>query len=260
MDTAADLPRLYELHTYDTVDDILGATVHLAESGAEEGSLLWAHAQRAGRGRLGGTWHSPPGALHCGLVLRPDVPLNTALELLLVAQVALGSAIAELVSPMTELRYRWPNDILLSRAKAAGLNVAAGPLYDGVPEWLVLIANVNVTQRPAALGFAAASLRTEGDCDADAQALLGAFARQFLSWINRWAESGLEPIRRLWLQRPDGIGEACRLATAAGLVEATLLDLGPQGEAVLRLADGSARAVALEEYFEFTNPPPHLAT
>lgn len=255
MDTAVELPRLYELHTRESVDDILNATAQLAEAGADEGSVLWAHAQRAGHGRLGGTWHSPPGALHCGLVLRPEVTLTTALELTLVAQVALGSAVAELVSPMTELRYRWPNDILLSRAKAAGLNVAAGPLHDGIPEWLVVTANVNVTHRPEALGFAAASLRTEGDCAADAQSLLGAFTRQFLAWVNRWAEDGLAAIRRAWLQRPDGIGEACRLATATGLVEATLLDLGPQGEAVLRLGDGSARAVALEEFFELKLSP-----
>jgi len=254
-DLAGELPRLYELHTCEHVDDMLTATVDYAAEGADEGTLLWAHSQSAGRGRLDRPWLSPPGALHCGLVLRPEVGLASALETILVAQVALGCAIAEQVSPMTELRYRWPNDILLSGAKAAGLNLAVGPLHsaretrDVIPEWVALAIQVNVRAAPPELGFAAASLRTEGDSEGDAADLLVAFARQFLSWINRWADEGLAPVRRAWLQRPTGLEEACRFELPEGAMDATFVDLGPHGEAVVTLADGGSRALSLAEYF-----------
>ncbi|HKK04320.1 MAG TPA: biotin--[acetyl-CoA-carboxylase] ligase [Gammaproteobacteria bacterium] len=254
-DLVGELPRLYELHTCEAVDDMLTATVDYAAEGADEGTLLWAHSQSAGRGRLDRPWLSPPGALHCGLVLRPEVDLANALESLLVAQVALGGAIAEQVSPMTELRYRWPNDILLSRAKVGGLNLAVGPLRpasdtgEGIPEWLALAIQVNVRAAPAELGFAAASLRTDGDSEGDAADLLVAFARQFLSWINRWAEEGLTPVRRAWLQRPAGIDETCRFELPGGALDATFVDLGPQGEAIVTLSDGTSRALSLGEYF-----------
>src|SRR5688572_9797012 len=43
----------------------------LAEQGAPEGALVVASAQTAGRGRLGRTWFSPPGAgLYFSLVIR----------------------------------------------------------------------------------------------------------------------------------------------------------------------------------------------
>jgi len=43
----------------------------LAEEGAEEGTLVWAREQTAGRGRRGREWRSPRGNLYLSLVLRP---------------------------------------------------------------------------------------------------------------------------------------------------------------------------------------------
>jgi len=252
-----ELPRLYELHIRDQVDDVLSAAVDYALEGAEEGTLVWARTQTRGRVRSGEAWLSPPGGLHCALVLRPDVALPRLLELSLVAQVALGCAIAEQVSPLTELRYHWPDAILISRAKAAALDLAVGPAPPGaghdepesVPEWAALGVNVNLLTAPPELGLAAASLRADGDAAVDAETLLVGFARQFLWWVNRWAEDGLAPVRQAWLQRPAGLDEPRRYKLRDGAVEATLRDLGPDGEAVLETTDGISRTVSLGELF-----------
>ena len=42
-----------------------------AAEGAPDGTVVWARRQRAGRGRQGRAWHSPPGNLFLSVVLRP---------------------------------------------------------------------------------------------------------------------------------------------------------------------------------------------
>ena len=253
-DTVEELPRLYELQIRDQVDDILSTTVDYAAEGAEEGTLVWARAQTGARARNGCNWHSPPGGLHCGLVLRPGLERNRLFELALVGQIALGCAIADRVSPMTELRYRWPDAILISRARVAGLGLAiapaAGSPSDAIePEWAALAVNVNVLTAPPELGYDAASLCVDGDARVDAEGLLVGFARQFLWWINRWADEGLAPVQRAWLQRPAGLDEPRRLELADESLEGTLRELGPAGEAVFETADGRSRTVSLAEFF-----------
>ena len=47
----------------------------LARMGAKHGTLVIAESQKAGRGRDGRVWESPPGGLYLSAVLRPALPL-----------------------------------------------------------------------------------------------------------------------------------------------------------------------------------------
>jgi BirA family transcriptional regulator, biotin operon repressor / biotin---[acetyl-CoA-carboxylase] ligase len=57
----------------------------LGQEGADEGTVVVAEAQTAGRGRLGRTWHSPPGRnVYASILLRPDVAPTVVPQLALV--------------------------------------------------------------------------------------------------------------------------------------------------------------------------------
>ena len=48
-----------------------------AREGAPHGATVMARAQTKGRGRMGRTWHSPPGAsFYYSIILRPSLPLH----------------------------------------------------------------------------------------------------------------------------------------------------------------------------------------
>src|SRR5687768_4009061 len=48
----------------------------LAETGAADGTVVFAETQTAGRGRLGKPWFSPPGLnLYASVLFRPSIPL-----------------------------------------------------------------------------------------------------------------------------------------------------------------------------------------
>jgi BirA family transcriptional regulator, biotin operon repressor / biotin---[acetyl-CoA-carboxylase] ligase len=105
----------------------------LAGRGAPHGTLVTASEQTAGRGRQGRSWTAPPGrALLCSLVIRKPPRL---------LPLAAGVAVAELVGP--QARVKWPNDVLVSGRKVAGI------LVEGRPQehWAVLGIGLNAALR-----------------------------------------------------------------------------------------------------------------
>lgn len=243
-----DLPKLYELVAREQVDSVLQEGCRRAQQGADEGLLVWARAQVQAQGRCGQTWLSPAGGLYAGLVLRPEVSARVATQLGLVAVVALGSAVAEHVQPMTELHYRWPNDLLLRQGKVGCVQM--GWRDDGVDglQWLALSVYVNVAAAPAELGFEAAAVQVDGGCEVTAPQLLASFARQFLGWADRWANEGFAPVRKAWMQRAVQSGEEIEIRAAGHTHLGRLLDLADDG-ALLLGRGGAVDRITIRDAF-----------
>ncbi len=88
----------------------------LARAGARHGTIVIANAQRAGRGRDGRAWASPPGTgLYLSAVLRPPLPLVDVPPMTLAIGVGLCDA-ARLYAPAVALK--WPNDVFVGGASS----------------------------------------------------------------------------------------------------------------------------------------------
>jgi BirA family biotin operon repressor/biotin-[acetyl-CoA-carboxylase] ligase len=88
------------------------SALDLAIAGEPEGAAVLAEAQRAGRGRRGRSWHSPPGSgLYLSVVVRPP----QGGEMLSIVTLAAGVAVATAVRAITALpvELKWPNDIVI---------------------------------------------------------------------------------------------------------------------------------------------------
>ncbi|HEX5497891.1 MAG TPA: hypothetical protein VFX03_01650, partial [Thermomicrobiales bacterium] len=67
-------PVAWIVHRFAAVDSTMDEAARLAAAGAPEGTVVLADYQRAGRGRAGRGWESPPGAaLLLTILLRPAV-------------------------------------------------------------------------------------------------------------------------------------------------------------------------------------------
>lgn len=136
--------------------------IALANRGAEEGWLVGANSQSAGRGRHGRSWSSPPGAgLYLSVVLRP--PSHAASLLTLAA----GVGVAEGIHAATgaEPRLKWPNDIYLASSgprKVAGILAEGGTSGTRV-DYVVVGIGINVRKAilPADVAARATSLEDE---------------------------------------------------------------------------------------------------
>jgi BirA family biotin operon repressor/biotin-[acetyl-CoA-carboxylase] ligase len=129
-----------------------------ARAGAPEGAVVLAEAQEQGRGRVGRTWHSPPGEnLYLSLVLRPPRPPHVLPPLTLAAGLAVFDLCAALgLGP----ELKWPNDVLLGGKKVAGVLTEMSSEAERVLHVVLgLGLNVNATKFPPALRDRATSLR-----------------------------------------------------------------------------------------------------
>jgi BirA family transcriptional regulator, biotin operon repressor / biotin---[acetyl-CoA-carboxylase] ligase len=142
----------------------------LAAAGAPHGTVVTAAEQSAGRGRQGRTWSAPAGrALLCSVVVR-DPPALLPL--------ATGVAVAEVTGPDAGLK--WPNDVLVSGRKVAGI------LVEGRPQegWAVVGIGLNVAVRiedlPAELRSRAGTLGLEPEA---VEPTLSAVLARLGSWL-----------------------------------------------------------------------------
>ena len=120
-----------------------------ALAGEPEGAVLAAEEQRAGRGRMGRTWTSPPrAALTFSLLLKPAVPPARRGWLPLLTGVAVAAAVTQVTG--VETRLKWPNDLLAADAKLAGI------LAEAAGDAVVVGIGLNVSTEPAELSLLAA--------------------------------------------------------------------------------------------------------
>ena len=112
-----------------------------ARSGAQEGLVLVAEEQTAGRGRMGRHWISTPrAALTFSVLLRAsDAPAGLLGWVPLLAGVAVVSALWQTAA--LDARLKWPNDVLAGGGKLAGI------LAESSGDAIVVGVGINVCQR-----------------------------------------------------------------------------------------------------------------
>lgn len=249
MSDSPRLPPAYRLIVLDEVDSTNDEAKRLAEEGAEDGTLVWAKSQRQGRGRRGNDWESPPGNLYFSLVLRPECAPLVAAQLSFVAGLGLSNALGTVLPALSEISFKWPNDVLLNDRKVAGILLESATTGRDRLDWLVLGVGVNVTSAPEGTTFPATSLRAEGCGPVSAAEILEAFGRHFLSWVNRWLDDGFAPLREVWLREAKGVGEAVTVNLASESFDGIFADLDADGALLVDLADGSRRKVTAGEIY-----------
>lgn len=168
-----------------------------AADGAEEGVVVAAGRQTAGRGRMMRVWFSPPEAnLYFSVLLRPAVEPGRAASLPLVAGLAVAEALAEL-APDIRPRIKWPNDILIGGKKVCGILCEMQAETDCVRHIIPGIGvNVNLTRDmlPEGLCDRATSLRIETGRVYSRAAVLAAILNRFEPLYDRWRAEGFAPL------------------------------------------------------------------
>jgi BirA family biotin operon repressor/biotin-[acetyl-CoA-carboxylase] ligase len=125
----------------------------LAEADAPAGTVVVADTQRAGRGRLGRVWSSPPGqGVWCTIIERPSDP-----GVLDVLSIRIGLRLAEGLDALAgeRVRVKWPNDLVVRGGKVGGILTEAR--WSGSTlAWVAVGVGVNVIapdDAPSAAGL-----------------------------------------------------------------------------------------------------------
>lgn len=232
-----------QLYVYASLGSTNTRAGELAQGGAPEGTLVVADQQTGGRGRRGAKWHTPPGkAIAMSLVLRPPV---AGLEWTGLGSVALVEALAAFG---VEARIKWPNDVLASDRKVAGILAEAA--WDGARlDHVILGIGVNVGRGAAPdasqVDYPATDLESATGNAIDRVLLLAEVVRS----IDRWRPMVPSPtFLGAWDRALAFKGEWIKLETDAGSILGRLTGLGPEGEAVIEQKDGATLVLGSEAW------------
>lgn len=229
--------------TGSTNDDARAA----AAAGAPHGAVFLADAQTAGRGRGDHAWHSPPGEnLYMSIILRPRVEAASVPPIALVVGVAVARAIERRLgaSPPFEIGIKWPNDLIVSGRKLAGVLVE-GRLRGKEVSSLVAGLGVNVRSQsfPPSIADRAISLAMLGVSDLSRASLAAAIIAELGSAIALFEQSRLEPFARE-LERRDVLrGSRVDVSGVRGVAEGIDAD----GRLLIRTEDGALERVVSGE-------------
>ena len=243
------LPAGYRLVSCDTVGSTSDEARRLALAAAEEGTLVWAHEQTAGRGRRGRAWASPPGNLYASLILRPRCPLDQAAQLGFVAALAVGDTLSSISKNRLDgLSYKWPNDVLLRGRKIAGILLESELAEGELPEFVILGVGINLASSPRDTEFPTTSMAEEDLGTFSPGAALEGFASHFQAWAGRWREEGFAPIRTAWRARAAALGEPIQVRLEPAILQGRFLDIDRHGALLLENA-GKPRRISAGEIF-----------
>lgn len=217
-----------------------------ARDGAPEGALVVADGQTAGRGRLGRSWLDLPGRSLLGSVLlRPPLPAAAAPLLTYVAALSLAEALASWI-PADRLEIKWPNDVLVSGRKVAGILLEMRAEAHAV-EHVILGVGVNVgggrPDLPDDLRDLATTVAAEAPQPPDRLDVLCRFLEVFEGAYRTFLEEGFPALRGRWDAWFRAAGRPVRIRAAGTVREGLARGLDEAGALLLEAADGSVSRV-----------------
>ena len=230
------------LDTVDSTNNYLKARTS-ARSGAQfapypapHGAVAVAETQTAGRGRLGRSFDSAPGAgVYLSVLLRPACPPAALMTLTARAAVAVRRAIRSVTG--AEAGIKWVNDLVLNGKKICGiLTELSVEAESGLVSYAVVGVGINCN-RPAAafppeLRETAGSILSETGKRVDRNALTAALIRALSElpgdeWLSEYRAACVNLGRPVQILAP---GQPPRPGTA--------LDVGPEAELIVQTESG----------------------
>lgn len=211
----------------------------LAEEGADEGTVVVAERQSAGRGRHGRSWVSQPGNLLFSVVFRPR------LEQLPFMDIIGGLATARAFRKVARLepRIKWPNDLMLAGRKAAGI-LAESAIQGESVCYAVLGIGINVGLNPQedeGISRIATSVNSQAGRDVPREALFRQLLIELDDLYRRLPGSGqpvgISPLSE-WSKLVDTIGQTITVTWGDETIRGLAEGVDDTGNLLLRTNDG----------------------
>ena len=244
----ATLPPGYALIALDEAGSTNDEARERAARGAPEGTVVWARVQRAGRGRRGRSWVSPPGNLYFSVILRPACEARSVAQLSFVAALAVLDLVDRSVPGRA--RCKWPNDVLVDGGKVAGilLESALGP--GGRVDLVVLGIGVNLASHPGIEGpIPSTSLADAGAMTLAPEEALSSVLAALARRRREWETQGFAAVRSAWLGRAHGLGGPVTVANGERRLAGVFEGLDEGGALVLAQPGGERLSIAAGDVF-----------
>lgn len=233
-------------------------------AGAGDGTVYITDRQTKGRGRMGKDWHcEEKKGIAMSILLRPSISPAQVMPLSLLA----GLCVCKALEEMTGLPYqvKWPNDIVISGKKAAGMLIEMSTIGETVQSIVIGIGiNVNNTCFPEEIRSVATSVFLETDRTFSRQAVACKVLEHFEQDYDRWMKDteeadqsdgskklaghpGADSVIDEYKSRCVNLGKQVSVQQRESVFTGIAKDITPAGELVILLPDGRERVVTSGE-------------
>ena len=219
---------------FPSLSSTMDEAARLAGQGAEEGTVVVAEKQWAGRGRQGRSWVSQPGNLLFSVIFRPGMGLLPFISIIG------GLAAARAVRKTTGLNpsIKWPNDLMLDGRKAAGI-LAESTVVGETVCYAVLGIGINVALNPLEteeISSLATSLNAAAGREIERETLL----RQMLIELDDLylqMEKGASPVPE-WTRLLENLGARVEVTSGDETYSGVAEGVDDTGNLLLRVEGG----------------------
>jgi len=223
--------------------EVLDSTQNLAISVAgrqdSHGTVVIADQQKSGRGRMKRKWLSPKGGLWLSVVLHPSIPTARITLLPFAAAIAVCEAIRE--ATKLDARLKWPNDIMISGKKVAGILLDISAEAEQV-NYAVIGVGLNANVDSSAISSHLENSKITSIKDELGREISRlVLTRLLLQKLEQYCselERDAPGILRKWKQRSDMLGRKVSVAQGGKTIHGIAADLNDDGSLLIKKEDG----------------------
>ena len=231
------------VYYFEEIDSTQNFAEQIALDKKENGTIIIAGKQTAGRGRLDRKWISPKGGMWFSLIVHPKFDVSTSTLVPIAGAVALAKSIKTTLD--VDVSVKWPNDITLDGKKVAGMLVDASFQANNI-DYLILGIGINFDIDSKKIGkrlskssnfYGVNSLRKKDD-DTPPKMLLKEFLLQFEKTINQLNKGEKSKIVKEWTKKADKIGKRITINTSDGKISGMSQGIDNDGALKLKTTKG----------------------
>ena len=231
------------VYYFEEIDSTQNFAEQIALDEKENGTIVIAEKQTAGKGRLDRKWTSPKGGIWFSLIIHPKFDVSTSTLVPIAGAVALAKAIKNTLN--IDVSVKWPNDITLNGKKVAGMLVDASFQANNI-DYLILGIGINfdidakkIEKRlsKSANFYGVNSLRNKDD-NTPPKILLREFLVQFEKILIQLNKGEKKKIVKEWTKKADKIGKRISINTSDGKISGVAEGIDNDGALKLKTSKG----------------------
>ena len=206
--------------------------------GINEGTVIIAERQSAGRGRLGRRWFSPTGGIWLSIILYPQLSPSYIPRITLMTAAAIVKTIERCAQIKAQIK--WPNDILINEKKVCGILTEMSAELDMI-NWVVVGIGINVNvdhwEFPEDIQEKTISLKEFLGKEISRVRLAQIFLEEFEKYYERLKRREFYSILKEWKSYSHTLGKKIRIDIGEQVIVGEAIDINEEGALIIRKED-----------------------
>jgi len=227
---------------YNRTSSTQAIAAEYAKNKGNDGLVIFAEEQTAGRGRAENKWYSSHSdSILCSIVLSTGGSRTAPTELLsLTCAVAVAEAIGSLAKG--EAKIKWPNDIMLNGKKVAGILLESKK--DNSGNTCIIGIGINCHQKKDSFPLELQSIATSIDIESNSHSDRISLAKRLLTSMEHWLEVAAQTSDKVidqWRDLSVQLGHRVKLVYNGHKFSGNCIGIDPEKGLILQLDTGGVR-------------------